>query len=117
VNIVDGKEVELEGFIRQFDRWSAVRYTRENGVWVRQLKDAEGLPIPEGCIKCHGSGPNFGPTPKGLMNFTRPKGWFEVLSPFSTSDIVSPGFTRLMPYVEPGDTPPNRKWYPRLTTD
>lgn len=106
VNIVDGVEVDLEVFARN-DRgdWLPARYERENGKWARRWTDHEGKPIYQACVKCHGSGPDFGPTPKGLADFKRPPGWFRVESPKNPGRILDPyGYTG--PFREPGDQPP-----------
>jgi hypothetical protein len=84
VNLIEGREEEMEVFTlkrgRPADIWLPLRFVKENGVWVRKLTDHHGDPIPQGCMKCHGFGEDFGPTPK-LGNFERPKGWFQIFNP------------------------------------
>jgi hypothetical protein len=74
VNSVNGVEREAEVFVRNRGIWQALFYERVDGRWVRRMTDHNGTPIPLGCVKCHGSGASFGPTPK-LPKFKRPPGW------------------------------------------
>jgi len=102
VNSVEGEEIEIEAFVRTPNSWFPLRYTRENGSWVRKLADHDGKPLEYGCIKCHGAGPSFGPTPKGLANFKRPRGWLEIRSKKDPNKVELPRY--INSFFEPGDS-------------
>lgn len=80
---VDGdfKEVDLEVFVSDSrvsskPVWRVMRYIKKDREWERTSVDHLGNPLVLGCIKCHGVGKDFGPTPKNLREGDpRPEGW------------------------------------------